>query len=342
MQTEQTEAPTADQPAADQPPAEAPAPEAPAADAPAADAPPAGIDETASDLIGEVRAAMDDPQAAMELAVSMSGPLLSFAGRVFAALLVLVIGLWIASRIRRLIERGVERSSRFDPTIAAFFASLAYYGAVALVLITTLGVFGVPTTSFAALLGAAGLAIGLALQGTLGHIASGVMLLMFRPFRVGDYVLVAGLDGTVRAVTLFTTELATVDNKKIILPNGEVWDSPITNFSANPTRRLDMVLGIAYDADIDQAFAAIRAELEADERARAEPEPIIAVDGWGDSSVDVTVRVWCAAGDYFPLKWALLKAIKERFDREGIGIPFPCRTIYHAGPIALEGQTATQ
>ncbi|HNS87244.1 MAG TPA: mechanosensitive ion channel [Parvularculaceae bacterium] len=243
------------------------------------------------------------------------------------ALAVLVVGLWVAGRIKGLAKRAMKRSARIDDTLSGFLSSLIYYGLVALVVITTLGVFGVPTTSFAAVIGAAGLAIGLALQGTLGNVASGAMILGLRPFNVGDFVETAGESGRVKSITLFTTELATIDNKLVIIPNGKVWDEPITNYTAHGERRVDLVFGIAYSADIDKAFDAIRSIIAEDDRIRADPEPTIAVDSLGDSSVNILCRVWVATDNFFPVKWALTKAVKERFDEAGVGIPFPTRTV---------------
>lgn len=252
----------------------------------------------------------------------------AFLPSVVGALVVLVVGLWIAGRIKKISKRAMERSRRIDETLSGFLSSLVYYGLVALVLITTLGIFGVPTTSFAAVIGAAGLAIGLALQGTLGHVASGVMMLGFRPFQVGDYVEAAGVQGTVKSIGLFTTELATIDNRKIIIPNGEIFDRVITNFSGYDTRRLDMTFGVSYDDDLDKAMGIIEGALKEDERAKAEPEWTIAVDSLGDSSVNIICRVWVGRPDYFPLKWHLTKTIKERFDAADVTIPYPCRSLY--------------
>lgn len=214
------------------------------------------------------------------------------------ALAVLVVGLWVAGRIKGLAKRAMKRSARIDDTLSGFLSSLIYYGLVALVVITTLGVFGVPTTSFAAVIGAAGLAIGLALQGTLGNVASGAMILGLRPFNVGDFVETAGESGTVKSITLFTTELATIDNKLVIIPNGKVWDEPITNYTAHGERRVDLVFGIAYSADIDKAFDAIRSIIAKDDRILADPEPTIAVDSLGDSSVNILCRVWVATDNF--------------------------------------------
>ena len=250
-----------------------------------------------------------------------------FLPNALGALAVFIIGMWIAGRIRQLVRNWFARSSRLDETLESFLASFVYYAAIVLVIVTTLGVFGVQTTSLAAVIGAAGLAIGLALQGTLGHLASGVMLLSFRPFGIGDFIEAAGHSGTVKAMTLFTTELATGDNKQIIIPNGEVWSSSIVNYSAYNTRRVDLLFGVSYGDDLKKAMAVIRDEVEKESRGLKDPEPQIAVDSLGDSSVNILCRVWVNRSDYFPVKWALTQAVKERFDAEGVDIPFPTRTI---------------
>ncbi len=251
----------------------------------------------------------------------------AFLPSVVGALAVLVIGMWVAGRMRGLVRKAMDRSGRIDQTLGGFLSSLVYYGLVALVIITTLGVFGVPTTSFAAIIGAAGLAIGLALQGTLGHVASGVMMLGFRPFDVGDFVEAAGKSGTVKQIGLFTTELATPDNKKIIIPNGKIFDDVITNYAGYPTRRVDLVFGVSYGDDLDKAKRLIGEEVGKETRIKSEPAPVIEVDELGDSSVNIVCRVWVEGGDYFGVKWTLVKAVKERFDAEGVSIPFPTRTV---------------
>lgn len=247
---------------------------------------------------------------------------------VVGALIVLVLGLWIAGRIKKIVAAAMSRSGRVDATLSGFLSSLVHYGLIALVLITTLGIFGVPTTSFAAIIGAAGLAIGLALQGTLGHVASGVMMLGFRPFDVGDYVEAAGVAGTVKSIGLFTTELATPDNKKIIVPNGKIFDDVITNYAGYDTRRLDLVFGISYADDIDKAISLIKSEVEKEQRVLGDPATVIEVDSLGDSSVNIICRPWINRQDYWAVKWALTKAVKQRFDAEDVSIPFPCRSIY--------------
>ena len=273
-------------------------------------------------------------ETATALAAQLFETLTPFFLNALGALAVLIFGMWIAGRIKKVLLATLAKTDRLDKTLVGFFASLAHYVMIALVIITTLGVFGVPTTSFAALLGASGLAIGLALQGTLSHVASGVMLLGVRPFKVGDYVETAGLQGTVQAISLFTTQLSTVDNKKIIIPNSKVWDEPITNFAGFATRRLDLVFGVSYADDLDKALASIKAVIESDSRVINDPEPVVAVDELAESSVNIICRIWVVREDYAELKWHLLKAVKERLDKDGLTIPYPTRTIEHVGGTA--------
>lgn len=252
---------------------------------------------------------------------------ISWAVTALGALAVLVIGLWIAGRMKSATVKAVSRAPNLDETLAKFFGSLVYYLIVAFVVIAVLSMFGIQTTGLAALIGAAGLAVGLALQGTLSHVASGVLLLAFRPFKTGHWVEVAGHAGTVSEITLFTTVLITPDNKKIIIPNGDVYSGAITNYSAFDTRRVDFVFGIGYGADINKAMATINAVLDADERTMNEPARQVVVGNLGDSSVDIIVRVWAKTSDYWGVKFDVTKAVKESFDRDGIDIPFPTRTV---------------
>jgi len=287
----------------------------------------------------------DAPILSTNDAANIAGQLLEkltpFLINTLGALAVLIVGLWVATRIKNALINALSRTHRLDQTLVRFFASLAHYALMVLVLITTLGVFGVPTTSFAALIGASGLAIGLALQGTLSHVASGVMLLGVRPFKIGDYVETAGLAGTVKAISLFTTELSTVDNKKIIIPNSKVWDAPITNFAGFTTRRLDLTFGVSYSDDLDQALTSIRAVVSVDDRILSEPAPVIEVDNLGASSVDIICRTWVARDQYHPLKWTLIKAVKERLDADGLTIPFPTTTLDYTPRKASSIKTET-
>jgi small conductance mechanosensitive channel len=240
-----------------------------------------------------------------------------------SALVIIVIALIVSGWVKRAISRTPLRVKHFDPTLASFFGNIAKYAILVIAAITVLGVFGVQTTSLAAVIGAATLAIGLALQGTLGHLAAGVMLVMFRPFKVGDFVEAAGEAGTVREISLFNTELATVDNVQVIVPNGDVFSTTIKNYSTHSERRLDMVFGVSYDSDLKKAEAILRSIVEADSRILADPEPFVKVTNLGDFSVDFTLRLWCKAADYWDLKFDFTRTVKDRFDAGGIDIPFP-------------------
>ena len=242
------------------------------------------------------------------------------------ALIILIVALWFSGWIKTRIIRLSDLNERFDRTLASFLGSMARYGILVLAVIFILGQFGIQTTSLAAIIGAAGLAIGLALQGSLANLAAGVLLVAFRPFKAGDYVNAGGQSGTVDMITLFTTEMTTPDNVKIIVPNGDVFSGAITNYSHYDTRRCDLVFGVSYDTDLKAAEAAILACIAADGRAHAEPEPFVKVSNLGDSSVDFTVRVWCDASNYWGLKFDLTRAVKEAFDAGGIDIPFPTQT----------------
>lgn len=251
----------------------------------------------------------------------------SYGLTVLGALAILLIGLWFSGRLARFVHRSLARNRRIDDTVAGFLGSLTRYALIAVTVIAVLNQFGVQTTSLVAVLGAASLAIGLALQGTLSNVAAGVMLLLFRPFKVGDYVEVGGIGGTVRSVTLFLTEMATPDNVEIIVPNGQVWGAVIKNYNHNSTRRCDINVGISYDDDINGAREAVLACVASDDRALKEPVPDVVPLAFGDSSIDLQVRVWCSTSDFWTFRWDLIKAIKKKFDQEGITIPFPIRTI---------------
>jgi small conductance mechanosensitive channel len=244
------------------------------------------------------------------------------------AIIILILGWWVANWAKGKIIRVTASSERVDDTIGSFAASIVRYGILAFTLLAVLSQFGVETTSFVAVLGALGLAIGLALQGTLGHVASGVMLMMFRPFKIGDFIEAAGEAGTVKAITLFTTEMATGDNVSIILPNGTVWGSAIKNYSANDTRRVQVIAGIGYGDDINEAMSVLQNILESDDRCLQDPAPTIAVGELGDSSVNIIVRVWTKSGNFWPLTFDLNKAIKEQFDANNIDIPYPQQVLH--------------
>jgi small conductance mechanosensitive channel len=236
---------------------------------------------------------------------------------------ILIAGMIVAGSLRKAIVTAVHKSERIDDTLGRFFASLAYWGLMIVVLIAVLSRFGVETTSLVATLGAATLAIGLALQGTLSNLAAGVMIVLFRPYGLGDWVEVAGQAGTVTDINLFTTELATGDNKKVIVPNGQSWGSVITNYSANKTRRVDMGFSIDYGDDIELAMGVIQTVLEADKRVLKDPAVFTAVRAHGASSIDIVCRAWCLTGDYWGVYFDAMKTVKQAFDANGISIPYP-------------------
>ena len=244
------------------------------------------------------------------------------------ALALLIVGLSLSGRVANWVRRIARRHKRIDDTLAAFFASIVRWGLIAIVGIAVLDRFGVQTTQIIAVLGAATLAIGLALQGTLSNVAAGVMLALFRPYRLGDFVDVAGQSGVVKDVNIFTTELVTVDNVKIVLPNGQCWGAPIRNFTALPTRRIDLEFGVGYEVDIGAALGVIDAAVRADRRVLGEPAPLVKVKALGDFSVKIIASVWCATSDQYVLRFDLLRGVKEALDRAGISMPFPTNVTY--------------
>ncbi|WP_084418888.1 mechanosensitive ion channel family protein [Henriciella litoralis] len=253
--------------------------------------------------------------------------LLGGALKVVGALLVLFIGLRIAGWLAKVVKTQTSKRPGVDDTLGSFFGSLVRWFVTAAVFIASLQVFGVQATSFVAILGALTLAIGLSLQGALGNIASGVMIMLFRPYSMGDFVEIAGVSGTVKDINLFQTILSTVDNVKIIIPNSEAIDGIIKNFSGFDTRRCDITFGIDYDDDMDAAIGIIKSLADDDERVMRDPEPFVKVTNLGDSSVDITARLWCKAEDLWGLKFDMTKRVKEQFDKQGISIPYPHHTI---------------
>ena len=247
---------------------------------------------------------------------------------VVAAIVILIVGVWIAGRVEAVIKKALGRAKRVDAMLVSFFASAGRYLVLIFVGVAVLGRFGIETTSLIAVLGAAGLAIGLALQGTLSNVAAGVMLLIFRPFKVGDFIEGGGHAGTVKTLNLFFTELATPDNIQIVVPNSDVWGTSIRNFSTHAERRVDFLIGVSYDTDLDQAMAALNDVIAAEPRIKSDPEPMVAVSELGDSSVNFVVRVWTQNADYFPVRFDMTKAIKEKLDAEKISIPFPTQTLH--------------
>jgi len=246
-----------------------------------------------------------------------------WALNLFYAALILIIGMWVAGFISGVIRKRVMASERIDDTLGNFAASVVRYILMAIVLIAVLQKFGVQTTSLVAMLGAATLAIGLALQGTLGNVAAGVMIVLVRPYGLGDFVEVAGKSGTVIDINIFYTAIDTIDNHRVIIPNGQAWGDVIDNYTTNDRRRTTLVFGISYDDDMDKAMEVIKAAALSHEHVLKDPEPWIALSGLGDSSVDIELRAWVEKANFFQTNRDLIKLVKEAFDREGIEIPYP-------------------
>ena len=252
---------------------------------------------------------------------------MDFGIKLVVAILIFFFGRMIA----RLITRGLHnlmQSQNVDKILETFVANLAYWTMMTFVIIATISQIGIQTTSLIAIMGAAGLAVGFALQGALANFAAGVLIVLFRPYRVGDWVEAAGISGSVEQVQILSTMLKTGDNKMIIVPNGQIMSSIITNYSANDTRRVDLMVGVSYDDDLDKVRSTIRSLIDADDRIMKDPECLIAVAELADSSVNFTVRPWVKTADYPAVKFDLTEAIKKRFDKEGISFPFPQQDVH--------------
>lgn len=272
----------------------------------------------------DVQGATQLAQQATQIAIDM---LSAWGLKVLGAIVLLVVGRIVAGWVRGLVRKALTRTN-VDATLVPFMSGIVYYLVLIAVLVAVLGMVGIQTASLLTLLGAAGLAVGLALQGTLSNVASGVMLLIFRPFSVGEYIDAGGTAGTVEAIGLFTTTLNTPDNVKILVPNSAVYGQTIKNYAANATRRNDMVIGISYDDDIGLAMQTIKSVLEADERVLKDPQPVIAVSELGDSSVNLVVRPWCTKEEYWNLRFDLMRTLKERLEAAGCSIPYPQRDVH--------------
>jgi len=247
--------------------------------------------------------------------------------QIIGAILILVLGRIAAGIGRKIVKRLLEKA-KTEPAIVSFVGSLTYILILVFAVLATLAKFGIQTASFVAIIGAAGLAIGFALQGSLSNFAAGILILVLRPFRVDDYILGAGESGTVKKIQLFTTELATPDNIKVMVPNSKLFGDVIKNVTAYDTRRVDLVIGIGYSSDIQKAYDVMMDIITKDERILPEPAPQIAVSELADSSVNFVVRPWVKKEDYWPVKFELTRKIKEAFDKNNIEIPFPQQTVH--------------
>lgn len=253
---------------------------------------------------------------------SIQGLAVTYGLKLIYSVIALIIGLWVIQAIIKQLV-GMMKKREVDPSLIPFLRSLLNIGLKAALFITIAGMIGIEMTSFVAILGAAGLAVGLALQGTLQNFAGGVMILLFKPFRVGDVVEAQSYVGVVKEIQIFNTLLTTPDNKVIIIPNGGLANSSMTNYSKMETRRVDFSFGIDYSDDFEKAKGLISNIVQADERVLKDPEPFIRVGELGDSSVNITTRIWVNSGDYWPVHFDTIEAVKKSFDSNGISFPFP-------------------
>jgi small conductance mechanosensitive channel len=256
-----------------------------------------------------------------------SSTVVTLGKNLVVALVIFYVGRFAISIVVRGLRKLMQKQE-VDKTLETFVSNLVRIALLVVVIITAISALGIETTSFIAIFGAAGLAVGLALQGSLSNFAAGVLIVLFRPYRVGNFVEAAGVSGTIEQVQILTTILVTPDNKQIIVPNSQIMNSIITNYSAKDTRRVDMVVGVSYSDDLDKVRKTLEELVAADERILADPACKIAVSQLADSSVNFIVRPWVKAADYWPVTFELTEAIKKRFDQEGISIPFPQQDVH--------------
>ncbi|WP_432471486.1 mechanosensitive ion channel family protein [Amphritea sp. HPY] len=267
---------------------------------------------------------MEELDRYSDLAISLA---ISYTPKLILALVTLIVGLWLIRVVVRLSETGMAKS-KTDQTLITFIGNLLSWGLKALLLISVASMVGIETTSFIAVLGAAGLAVGLALQGSLANFAGGVLVILFKPYKVGDLIEAQGHLGIVKEIQVFTTILTSLENKRIIIPNGAMSNGSITNISAEGTLRVDLSMGIAYDADIAKAKQVIMDVLQSDGRVLQEPAPFVGVTEMADSSVNLVVRPWAKVEDYWDVHFDVNEKMKVALDANGIGIPFPQRDVH--------------
>jgi small conductance mechanosensitive channel len=271
----------------------------------------------------------------------MMSPYVNLAGvllfNLVAALLIFIAGRMAAQALRRLLERVLAQRG-VEKTLGGFLGNIAYYVMLAAVCLAALNQIGINTTSFLAVLGAAGLAVGLALKDSLGNFSAGVMLVFFRPFKVGDFVTAGGVSGSVKEISIFSTELTTPDNQKVVVPNSAIMGNVITNVTAHATRRLDLLFGISYGDDMARAKEIIAAIIAAEPRVLREPAPLVAVAELAESSVNIVARPWVDTSEYWAVRFDLIERVKRAFDQEGITIPFPQQDVHLHGDLPASGE----
>lgn len=259
--------------------------------------------------------------------------MITYGPKLLLAILLFFAGLFLIMLLRKFVSRALK-IKKLDPAVSGFILSLISIGLRILLIIMVLGVMGVPTASLGFVIGAASLAIGFAMKNTLANFASGILILILKPFSLGDFIEAKGFSGTVREIQMFNTVMTTLDNKRVIIPNSDLSSSSLINYSSETVRRIDVVFGIGYEDDIDHAFSVLKKIVNDDQRTHTDPEPLIKVVNLGDSSVDINVRVWVDSGDFGLYKMDLLETVKKTFDAEGISFPFPQRevTMHQAAP----------
>jgi small conductance mechanosensitive channel len=264
----------------------------------------------------------------MQVAVDQLGIFITTYGiKIVGAIIILILGR-IGAGIGRRIARKLLKKAKIEPAIISFVGSLTYFLILVFAVLAALAKFGIQTASFVAILGAAGFAVGFALQGSLANFAAGVLILVLRPYKIGDFIESAGVSGSVKDIQLFTTVLATPDNVKIMVPNGKIFGDVIKNFAGYDTRRVDMVMGIGYSSDIQKAYDIMMGIMKEDDRVLADPSPLIAVSELADSSVNFVVRPWVKKEDYWGVKFDLTRKFKEAFDANDIEIPYPQQVVH--------------
>lgn len=283
-----------------------------------------GLKETGVVLVKNSNEVIDQTSRYIDMGINFA---MTYGLKIIGALLIFVIGVWIAKRIQKLLV-AVMKKKKVDDTLQTFLENLVYILLMIVIILAALSALGVETTSFIAILGAAGLAIGLALQGTLGNVGSGVVLISFRPFKAGDFVTAGGETGTIGSITLFATTLLTPDNKVITIPNSTIAGGNITNFSAKETRRLSLVFSIGYGDDLKLAKSVLQEIMSSDPRVLSDPAPFVGVLELGESSVNFAFRPWVKSEDYWDVHFDMQEKVKLSFDEKGISIPFPQMDIH--------------